>query len=276
MHVSITILVDNNVIGPRVKSEHGFSIFIEADGRAMLFDTGQSDILIHNARALGIDLTRTEAIVLSHGHYDHVGGLLPVLEIIPGPCPVYAHPDIFVERYSHSTGKPRKAGSKFTVEELDLAGATLKLSKESREIFTGVYTTGEIPRVTDFEDVGGKFYLDPEGTIPDVIRDDQSLVIDAQRRLILLCGCCHSGLVNTMLHVHELFPDKRIDTVIGGLHLKNASKERMDTTIENLREFGVTMVMGGHCTGKRQAQRLAESVEVEAPPCNAGLRLEFG
>jgi len=259
MHVLITILVDNNAIGPNLKSEHGLSMFIEVDGRAMLFDTGQSDLLIHNASALGIDLTRTEAIALSHGHYDHVGGLLPVLEIIPKPCPVYAHPDVFNGRYSYSTGKPRKAGCMFTVDDLERAGAILHLDRESREIFPGVFTTGEIPRVTDFEDVGGKFYLDSEGTNPDLIRDDQSIVIDSAEGLILLCGCCHSGVVNTILHAKKLFPDSSVTEVIGGLHLKNASSDRMDKTIEKLGEFGVTMVKGLHCTGERQSQLLSAS-----------------
>lgn len=275
MNGSVTILVDNTATRPGLRSEHGLSMFIEVGEHAFLFDTGQSNLILHNAKALGVDLSRIEAIVLSHGHYDHTGGLMPVLKSISHRPPIYAHPDVFVDRYSFSTGSAREIGIP-PESEKTLDGASLKLSIEPQEIFPGVVATGEIPRVTEFEDVGGKYSLDLGRKRPDRIPDDQSVVIDSDNGLILCCGCCHSGLVNTLLHVHELFPESGFDTVIGGLHMSGVSKKRLDGTIDKLREFGVSKILGGHCTGKREAQILAEALPEVMPPMEVGTHLKFG
>jgi 7,8-dihydropterin-6-yl-methyl-4-(beta-D-ribofuranosyl)aminobenzene 5'-phosphate synthase len=275
MRGSITVLIDNTATRPGLRSEHGLSMFIEVDGHALLFDTGQSGLILHNAKLLGVDLSKIEAIVLSHGHYDHTGGLVAVLKSIPHRPPIYAHPDFFVDRYSFSTGTAREIGIADDSEK-SLDGAALRLSIEPQEIFPGVVSTGEIPRVTDYEDVGGKFSLDLDRKRPDCIPDDQSIIVDAPDGLIVCCGCCHSGLVNTLLRVGELFPGRGFDMVIGGLHMRGVSKNRLENTIDKLRELGVRKILGGHCTGKREAEILAEALPEILPPMEVGTRIEFG
>ncbi len=280
MKGTITILVDNIARKPDLKSEHGLSMFVEIDGHALLFDTGQSDIILHNAQILDVDLARIESIVLSHGHYDHVGGLKSVLDYlfrlsVSSPT-IYAHPDVFIDRYSFHKGRVHNAGMPSGEKMQERTEPNLSLSENPQEILPGVICTGEIPRVTDFEDVGGGFSLDKARSRPDHIRDDQSIIIDAPEGLIVCCGCAHSGVVNTVRYAQEIFDGKNVDTVIGGMHLRGVSDSRLDATIIALRECGVQQVLGGHCTGVREAERISSSMPNISPPLEVGLRWNFG
>jgi 7,8-dihydropterin-6-yl-methyl-4-(beta-D-ribofuranosyl)aminobenzene 5'-phosphate synthase len=280
MRGSITILVDNIARKSGLKAEHGLSMFIEVDGHALLFDTGQSGLVIDNARALGVDLTRVEAIILSHGHYDHVGGLTAVLDYLSensvSPPVIFAHPDVFVDRYSFRKGKPVKAGMSSGEKTREQLKPSLKLSEKSQEILPGVICTGEIPRLTEFEHMGGRFSLDAARKRPDYIRDDQAVIIDAPEGLIVCCGCAHSGVVNTIRYAQNLFEGKSIDTVIGGMHLRGVSDARLDATVGAFVDSGVKQVLGGHCTGVREAERISSAMPNVYPPLEVGLRWEFG
>lgn len=275
MHGTITILVDNLVRKPGLKAEHGLSCLVQVDSYLFLWDTGQTDLLLHNAKALKINLSKIEAIVLSHGHYDHTGGLLPVLEMLDKPVPVYAHPDIFSGHYAVMYGKSRSIGPDFTEKQLKNMGVELILSRKPIEIFPGVKTTGEIPRLTDFEDVGGKWFKDVGLTIPDQLKDDQSLVIETRKGLIVVLGCTHSGVINTLQHVRKLYPGKNIDAVIGGMHLAKASERRMSKTIEMMKEIGVRIAIPGHCTGIPQSIRLSSEFSGPIPILEVGFKYKF-
>ena len=248
--ISIRILVDNRA-EKGLLSEHGFALWIECGGRKILFDTGQSEALTTNSRQIGIDLGATDILVLSHGHYDHTGGLAPVLRQAH-TVHVYCHAGVVEPRYALREGEARP------IHMPGASMAALDMLPESRmhwvqgplELFGRIGITGTIARDTDFEDVGGPFYLDPEGRRPDPIEDDTALWIRTDEGIVLCVGCAHAGLVNTVNHVRRVSGDTRIRAIIGGFHLINASPLRLDRTVAALRSCNAGLIMPCHCTGE--------------------------
>ncbi len=180
--------------------EHGFSAYLETERGNFLFDTGRGDALIPNLLAFDKDPLSIQKIFLSHGHYDHTGGLAPILEVL-GEVDILAHPEIFSIRYniSKKDGQEnrRYAGLKFTRAYLESLGGRFILEKDFREVTREMFLTGEVPRRTSFEKGDPRLFVEREGKlIPDSFFDDQSLVIESPRGLVLLLGCAHSGLIN--------------------------------------------------------------------------------
>jgi 7,8-dihydropterin-6-yl-methyl-4-(beta-D-ribofuranosyl)aminobenzene 5'-phosphate synthase len=200
--IAITILVDNQA-GPGLTTEHGFSLWIEADGRHILFDTGQGPALPVNARALGVDLRQTDMVVLSHGHYDHTGGIPHVLHVAPN-AHVYCHPGVVQPRYSLRNGSPKPAHMPSeSMAALDrLPEKNLHWTSEAVMLSENIGLTGPIPRQTTFEDTGGAFFLDPEARHADPIEDDLALWIKTDEGLVVCVGCCHAGIINTLTMSH--------------------------------------------------------------------------
>jgi 7,8-dihydropterin-6-yl-methyl-4-(beta-D-ribofuranosyl)aminobenzene 5'-phosphate synthase len=273
----ITVLVENTAGGRGLLAEHGLSFWIELDSRRILFDTGQSEILFHNARILGIDLGKVDAIVLSHGHYDHVGGLQRILEIAP-VVPIYLHPQALEAKFAGSREQSRQIGM-----EREMAQALARRIRDGLgsfingpvEILPGVWATGEIPRRSALEDTGGPFYLDPNHTQPDELLDDQALVLEAGDSLVVILGCAHAGVVNTLDYVAEWFLGRPIRTVLGGMHLVQASRTRIAHTIEALRRHQVQRVGPAHCTGQEASRGLWEALPDRCFVCNVGTQIVF-
>jgi 7,8-dihydropterin-6-yl-methyl-4-(beta-D-ribofuranosyl)aminobenzene 5'-phosphate synthase len=275
MTFRITILCENTV-GPVLSTlgEHGFAALVEWQGGSLLFDTGQGRTLLHNARCINRDLSRLDGVALSHGHYDHAGGLLPLLRE-HGPRQVFAHPGVFTPRYRlRDTGEPVAIGLPASEEELRGAGATFSLAKGYREILPGIFLTGEVPRRTEFEKGDTGLYTDPEGRLPDIFPDDQSLVIPTERGLVLLLGCCHAGLVNTLEHAREQSGDERVYCVMGGTHLGFSSPEQLEETVKGLRRFRVDKLCPSHCTGFAGTVRLMREFPGGFHPAAVGYSLE--
>jgi 7,8-dihydropterin-6-yl-methyl-4-(beta-D-ribofuranosyl)aminobenzene 5'-phosphate synthase len=248
--VKITTLVNNTMPRP-LRSEHGLSFWIEYAGRNILFDTGQTDAIVHNAELLDIDLSQTDMIVLSHGHYDHTGGLKAVLESAPN-ANVFLHPDAPKLRYSHPPGKPPKdvsmpAGACDTIAELFPKGRVFYTAQPTR-IAANIQVTGAIPRMTDYEDTGGPFYLDEHRCQADLLTDDQALLLETAKGLVVVLGCAHAGLINTLEYAGQL-TGLPIYAVIGGMHLRAASENRIEKTMEALQKYHPEIVAPCHCTG---------------------------
>ncbi len=249
--VKITILVDNTA-AEGLMTEHGLSVWIEVSGRHVLFDTGQGGVLRNNAEKLSIPLHTTDSLVLSHGHYDHTGAVPYVLERAPDTH-VYCHPVVNSSRYSIRDGSSRSIGmpgaAKVAIESL----STNKVhwTTQPVEMFPGVGITGPIPRITDYEDTGGPFFIDVDGKLVDTIDDDLALWIHTNLGLVVVVGCCHSGLINTLSYVRRLSGTSRIHAVIGGFHLLAASDKRLDNTVNELSDLGSNIFVPCHCTGER-------------------------
>jgi len=250
VRVEITILVENTTPALDLVGEYGFSVLVRVDGHPILFDTGSRDALIKNAPVLGVDLGAVEDVVISHGHSDHTGGLRLLVENSTERR-FYAHPHAFSHRgVVLPKGKTRDISMPVSREEITASGGTIIATPAAREIISGVLVTGEVPRQTGFEDTGGNFiYRHGEGWETDYILDDQSLVIDHPAGLIVVSGCAHAGLINTLEHARELTGRGNIHAFIGGTHLMTAGEERMTQTIHALKEYNIDRLVVCHCTG---------------------------
>lgn len=254
----LTILCENSV-GKSVHAigEHGFSCFIETGGRRFLFDTGQGLGLLHNADLLDVPLESLDGVILSHGHFDHAGGLSQLLQR-SGRLPVYGHPQIFKDRFWVGKYEQRPNGIPHDRSGLAEQGAEFDLSAEFREISDGLWLTGEIQRTTRPEEGDAALCSKDEcgNFVPDQIEDDCSLVLETARGLIILLGCAHAGLANILHHVVEQMRGQQVYAVIGGMHLAPADDEQFALAVSVLKQYNVKKIGVGHCTGQRRSAEL--------------------
>jgi 7,8-dihydropterin-6-yl-methyl-4-(beta-D-ribofuranosyl)aminobenzene 5'-phosphate synthase len=271
--VRIVVLADN-VAGPRgLLAEHGLSLWIEAGGHRILFDTGQGLALGHNADALGIPLARADAVVLSHGHYDHTGGLAAVLSGRHG-LPVHAQPEALSPRYARRDGEAREIGMPAAARQALTQRAAFRSSMVPLPVGGGVRLTGSIPTLTDFEGEAGTFFLDPEGREPDPLVDDQAAFVETRAGTVVLLGCAHAGVVNTLRQVESLTTGP-IHAVIGGMHLGAAGPERIEATVRALVDREVRRVVPCHCTGFPATAALARDLGDRCTPGRVGAVIEI-
>lgn len=256
LNVRMTTLSENTAGMVGVLGELGWSVLIETDEMNILFDTGASISACHNADVLGIDLSQVDKIVLSHGHFDHTGGLRQVLrKMRKKKVEIIAHPHVWATRYTHTKEKDEFVGIPFQRPELENSGAIFNLTKKPVIITDNIMTTGEIPMVTDFEEIelprggGSRFIQEDAGPEPDEILDDQALIIKTELGLVIVLGCAHRGIINTLYHAQQLTGVKQIHTIIGGAHLLTASEERIRLTVAVLKELDVEKLGVCHCTG---------------------------
>jgi len=260
MTVRLTILCENSVGRPLgLIGEHGFSCHLETPSGNYLFDTGSGLGIAANARLLNLKLNDLQGIVLSHGHYDHVGGLSKVLAQT-GPIDVYAHPELFIPRYSLAGSEQRVIGVPDSQTELEQLGARFQFSKDPVELTPELVISGEIARTTDFENGDPKLCCAGKDGIlnPDPLADDLSLLINTEQGLSVLLGCAHAGLINILEHARSLSGQQDIHAIVGGTHLMFYDDLQFQQTLERLDGYQIEKLGAAHCTGLPQAARLAE------------------
>lgn len=233
--IKITVLVENTA-GNKCRAEHGLSYFVEADD-AVLFDTGASDLFIQNARQLGVDLSAATTVVLSHGHDDHSGGL-PFLKEKRLVC----HPDAFLRRFRKTDGTPLGLPMNRAKAEALFDVAT---SREPVKLTERIWFLGEIPRLNDFEAKETAFCL--EDGSDDFTFDDSALAILGDDGLIVVSGCAHAGICNTIEYAVQVTGQQKLQAVLGGFHLKKHD-ELTRQTIGYLKNKNVQQVIPAHCT----------------------------
>ncbi|CAG37477.1 MBL fold metallo-hydrolase [Desulfotalea psychrophila] len=270
-----TIVVDNRAAEGLI-AEHGYALHIETSAGNLLLDTGNKLAFVANAEALGVNLQEVSALVLSHGHYDHTGGIADILQQNKD-VEIYLHAGVFQPRYSlhgedASIVKMPLAAMQAVMHHADekVNWLTQPVSLQDR-----VGLTGPIPRECSFEDTGGSFYLDPAGKVIDTIEDDNALWFHGPEGLVICLGCCHAGIINTLNYIMDYSGERKIDTVIGGLHLLHADESRLTKTAEALNGLDLKRIVACHCSGDEAVQYLADHLSCEVVAGYAGMQFNI-
>jgi 7,8-dihydropterin-6-yl-methyl-4-(beta-D-ribofuranosyl)aminobenzene 5'-phosphate synthase len=264
--LKVTVLVTNLGGDPyEGDGEWGYSALVEVDGHKILYDTGLSaDLVLRNAKALKIDLSDVEDVVLSHNHYDHVGGLMSLRRELSKINPramsrVHVGAGIFEPRWSES-GEDHNGLRLIRAEYLATGGAFVVHDKPT-ELFPGVWLTGPVPRTNDEKNWTPGLSLDtPQGRREDNVPEDSALIFNTGQGTIILTGCAHAGIVNITEYARHIIGNKPIVAMIGGLHLFSASDQALAWTGAKLKSYGVLSLLAGHCTGIEATFRLRESL----------------
>lgn len=234
--LKIAILSDKSASGC-CYAEHGLSYLVFAD-KPILFDTGASDLFLHNAKKMNINLDNVDTVVLSHGHYDHGNGL----QYIEGKT-IVTHPNAFVQRISERSGKNISVAlSRSSIAQRNTIIETVDCYWLSQR----VVFLGEIPRCVDFEQMGSATFHFTDGK-PDIVIDDSGIAVITSRGLFVISGCAHAGICNTIEHARKVTGIDKVYAVMGGFHLTH-NNARLQATIQYFKSIGVEVVMPAHCT----------------------------
>lgn len=261
---------DGLVFRDTLVAEHGLSLLVRAtrgeETREILFDAGYSSVGVpHNLDMLGISLDPVEAVVLSHGHMDHTGALAGVLERIPGRVPLIAHPDAFAApRYLDPPEGPRTVfPPPPSCEDLEALGADIRKNTSPLLLAGGtVLVTGQVDRTTSYEKGIPHALMERNGTlVKDEILDDQSLILSLRDHgMVVVAGCSHAGIVNTIRYGIRLTGEEHVHAVLGGFHLANdPTGDLVENTIRGLRKADPDFLMPMHCTGWKAIRRIADA-----------------
>ena len=260
MGLRITTLSENSAGFGDFLAEWGLSILVETGKTKVLLDTGRGQSGVYNADTLGIDLRSIDKIVLSHGHCDHTGGLRNVLRRMRKEVEIIAHPDIWQQKYSRrGNAQPEYVGIQLSRNELESFGGLFMLDKNPVKIDDSLMTTGEIPMVTPYEEIDAALFV-KEGPdfIPDKVMDDQALIVQTDSGLVVILGCAHRGMINTLYRAKQLTGESRIRAVVGGSHLISVSEEGFWQTADALRDLGIQTLGLCHCTDMKAMGLLAQ------------------
>ncbi len=261
-------------------AEHGLSIHIGlvAEGKDILLDAGFTKVALpHNLSRLELDPALVDGVVISHGHRDHTAALPDFLRSSGRRLPVVVHPDAFLERWFIRSDGSKIGPRQEKPEEWEGAGAVIVYVEGPYELAPGCLATGPIPRRTDFEKGMARAYYRKDGElVQDPINDDQAVVVNVQEKgLVVISGCAHSGIVNTLLHARSITGVDDVWAIIGGFHLGHATAEEMGRTIVELQAMGPRVVMPAHCTGFAAMRLFAEKMSEEFVVGAVGTRLVF-
>lgn len=276
LYLNVLVEDSTSVNRPELRAQYGLSFLLELDlsrseRMKVLFDAGpSSDVILHNLENLKIDPNDIDLVVLSHGHYDHTGGLLAVLRRVKKRIILVAHPSVFdpklkIEPYLKYIGPP------YNIQELEDTGAVLLLSEKALQLAKDVWASGEVERTTEFEKVKGFYTVKEHRFVEDGLLDDQAIVAHIDGKgLVVISGCAHSGIINTVRYAQKLSGVERIYAIMGGFHLQAADEERVEATIKELEKLKPELVAPCHCTGFKAIKRLSELFKDRCKPLRSG------
>ncbi len=259
--VEVKILADNLVYESGMLAEHGLSFWINYRGDKFLFDTGEGMILENNAEKMEIDLSDISGVILSHGHHDHGGGI-EVLKEINEEVKLYAHPRVFMQKFVHHREEDylEEVGLKFSREDVDFRPVT-----SPQKIAEDLTLTGEIPRNNDWEKTPDKYKTSSaekgkKSLEKDDFRDDQALFFPTSKGVVVLLGCAHAGVVNTIEYIRSIIDQNKIRAVMGGMHLYNAEEVVVKKTIDYLKKLDPELIVPMHCTGISVEEKIKQAL----------------
>jgi 7,8-dihydropterin-6-yl-methyl-4-(beta-D-ribofuranosyl)aminobenzene 5'-phosphate synthase len=261
-----TMLADEGI------GEWGFAALVEADGHKIMFDTGaRPRTVLENAQELKIDLSDVQDVVLSHFHDDHTTGLMALRREFAKTNPaafsrVHIAPGIFLERRGNDHN-PMIAMK----QEYEATGGKFIVHEKPDELFPGVWLTGPIPRIYPEKNYPGGIEVKKDGAwIEDNLPEDQSLIFNTNRGLVLLAGCGHAGLINTLEYARKFIAPEPVDAAIGGFHLFSAKNETLDWTADKLKQYQTAQILGAHCTGIESVYYLRQKLGLNRHTCIVG------
>ncbi len=261
--MKVTILTENTVYKRKLLGEHGLSLLLETQGKRFLFDMGQSDVFLQNAGTMKVDLEALDGIILSHGHYDHCGGMqywARKQETSPGSnprIPIYINRKAFDKKYSQhpATGEMLFSGIPEEAEAwMQEKGKLIFPEDGYGQASENVYFLSQVPCVTDFESIPASFWKEAHDSSehefsPDTMEDEQMLVIREEQGLCVFTGCAHPGIVNCLRYVQSCFQGEHIHSLVAGMHLKGCRPGQLQKTLAFLKELDIDVVIPLHCTG---------------------------
>jgi 7,8-dihydropterin-6-yl-methyl-4-(beta-D-ribofuranosyl)aminobenzene 5'-phosphate synthase len=261
----LTILAEDTVNKRRLHlvAKHGLSLLVETttagvDTRILMDAGPPPNVALRNATTMHAQVRELDAIVISHGHYDHVGGLLQILKRNSQLVPVIAHPKVFEPKFAYKPNL-KFIGADFDQASVRAAHGVLVLASNPVMIAAGVTTSGEIVRETDFEKTKGFWTIEDNRFVEDPMSDEQALLINVKDKgLVAITGCAHSGIINTLKHAQKTSGVDDIYAIIGGLHLEKAADPRITETVNEFSRINPKVIYPCHCTGSKVIDRLRE------------------
>lgn len=277
----ITFLIENTSCEDVVVPEHGLAVYLEFNGWKGLYDVGQTGLICKNAQTMDVRLNELDWIALSHGHYDHAGGLLDVLQHAPGRIQLHTGATTFEPKFSrrdddqiYAIGIPAPRA-----EITALVASITEHQAECESIAEGAYLVGPAPLINLYESIMPRFLqLDPQaqdGYKPDTFQDERSLVIDTPGGLVILTGCAHRGPLNIIHQVQSFFPEHKIFAIFGGFHLNYASEECLEHKAKELQRLDIKLIGLAHCTGGKASRFLRQRLGKHCLLCPAGTEFEI-
>lgn len=269
--IKFTILTENCAKKRGLLSEHGLSMLIEVDGYKVLFDTGQTDVFLKNAKVCGVDIATVDTLVLSHGHYDHTGGV-PEFCRLNEKAKVYIHLDAFNERYNSVDGKPVRENIGIPWKATDgFAESRLVFSKQPVQIKENILISGEILRLNGFQDTTPNFVFKTENSFErDYVIDEQFIAVEGSMGIYVFVGCSHPGIINCIEYAERLFPNKKITAVIGGMHLDKTSSTKLSEIIMTFKDKEIDKIIPLHCTGAMATCEIKRQMGDRCILCSCG------
>lgn len=254
----ITAIMDNYTNNVNCFGEHGLSIYIETPKDTILFDTGNTENISHNADMLNLYLKKIDYLILSHGHYDHCGGIKAILKN-KMPLTIIAHPDIFTERFGKRDNKLVNISNPFSREELETNGAKFILTKSSYKFSKNIFTTGEVKRTHKSCAANMQKKIDDK-LVEDAVNDDISLIIIHNQQINIICGCSHAGILNIVEQAKEMTGLKAINYLIGGLHFFKMGNDELKDTLYELNKHDIRNIAISHCTGIHTLKTITDNM----------------